>query len=196
MKNHVYTKDGWKRSKQTRERIRHIQYKEAAIPEIVWSLDIDDLRESSLLDYGMVSQSRTKPIVVWLFGPSMLGTKIIRSWSYLLRLAIDKGHQAKAVSLSQCIESYFDKDEWRTVRADIRSARVLVVLLDSSNHKLLPQILGTIYTHRATIRATTIFVSKDNVAAMTGKYGAEISRQFKSSSLIRRIAIRRRKCAT
>lgn len=104
-----------------------------------------------------------------------------------LRLTIDAGRSAKAVSLDQCIANRFDEDERPALYHEFEHTHTLIVDLDVQIvNRMVPQLCMDIFTRRAGRACATVFLAAEPIRTNAARYGVEFVTAF-TSGLIRPI---------
>ena len=121
-----------------------------------------------------------KPELYWVRGPT-LGERRTAAWAAFLCAAVDQGLTAAKLADFSSIDARFDKDEFKAWRETVRHTDALVFELRSAGHKLLPQVVEEVVAVRGNARAATLFVSADDPRVLTGRYGGEFPRWFRTT---------------
>ncbi len=191
---HVLHGGKWVRCECVLAQLREIEFARAGIPESLWRSPLADLLAGSwfagygdhLFPSAVVPGTRTAcPILIWLMAPARTSRRVW-SWSWALRAAVEGGFSAARLKIRDGIDARFDREEagpaWRAV---VRGADVLVVDLDTTSHKFLPDVAGELYEERAHKNAVTLFVSAADVRKSTGLYGPDFCRAFAGRRMAR-----------
>lgn len=162
-----------------------LKYRRAGIPEILIDVPMSQLlRRAKYKTKPSTSKLYKKPRLMWIKGSSVDDVVLCR-WAYMIRAYIDKGCHAHKYRIGDIINARFDRDENKHIQSEIKELPLLVVdLMNCDHHKWLPTILGDIYAIRSRMKATTIYISDEDVVVMHAKYGESISNIFKDRKSI------------
>lgn len=182
---HVYREGGWVRCECVLAQLREIEFARAGIPESLWRTPLPDLLAGSWFVGEALGLRPAAPAIFWLMAPSRTHRRVW-TWAWLLRAAVEEGLSAARLKIRDGIDARFDREEagpaWRAV---VRGADVLVVDLDATNHKMLPDVAGDLYDERAGKNAVTLFVSALDVRKATGLYGPDFARAMGGKRIAR-----------
>lgn len=180
---HVLVDGKWRRCDCAVREVREIAYRAAGVPELYLAGNTVDYYAA----WGGAWNQDHPPGLVWLRGPR-LGQRRARACAYALRDAVDRGEEAASLSLRDGVEARFDREAGLNWARVVRDARTLVVDLEATAHKYLPDVAAELWARRSLCTGTTVYVSEGDVGAMPGLYGAAVAQEFARSRGLLRVS--------
>lgn len=179
---HVLKGNRWVRCSCVRTQVKHHKYREAGVPQSLWSCALEAIgAESLLVRAGIpVPLLPDRGKLVWLHVNEFTPLRR-RTIAHTLRAYVDAGIDAKLLSITELVDSRFDRAMQPLMKRIVVEYPCLILEVSNEiGNKMVPPALKEMFTQRSTMHALTIVVSADDIGEMPARYGAEVAAVMRS----------------